>query len=297
MTEQRSARFNDLDEWQTGDLVEAMFESQLSAISTLRSEITSMSTAADAAAERLNKDGRLVYVGAGTSGRIAVLDGVELGPTFGWPAARVLYCLAGGIGAFTESAEGAEDDIDDGIAQIQGAGVGKNDVVIAIAASGMTPYTIAAVRTGKLMGALTIGIANNADTPLLTETQYPILAETGSEPLAGSTRMNAGTAQKAILSMLSTAIMVRLGRVYKGYMVDMVVSNDKLAKRAIRIVREISECSENVAREALSASGRDIKQAVLIALGQSAEDSRGVLNQVDGNLRQALAKINIGKQV
>ena len=291
MTEYSSVRFADLDTWPTADALEAMYEGQLDALAALKPRIGVMAEACEAAASRLSERGRLVYVGAGTSGRLAVLDGVELRPTYGWPDERLLFCVAGGTDALMRSAEGAEDAADDGGAQLRHASVGTDDVVVALAASGETPFTVGALRQANESGAMTIGIANNADTPVLALADFGILAETGSEPVAGSTRMKAGTAQKAILSMLSTAIMLRLDRVYKGFMVNMVVSNTKLERRAVGMISTIAGCGEQRASSALAEAERDIRAAVLICLGETPESSRIILGEVGGSLRKALAAI------
>ena len=195
-TENVDPRFVDVDEWPTLAAVEAMYEGQLTAVASISSQLPAIAAASDAAAPRLLRGGRLVYAGAGTSGRIAVQDGVELSPTFNWPEDRLVFVLAGGLDALAQSAEGAEDDATDAIAQVSAADIGANDVVIGVAASGRTPFTVAAVKEARRRGALTLGVSNNADTPLLTEAEHPLLADTGSEIIAGSTRMKAGTAQK-----------------------------------------------------------------------------------------------------
>ncbi|WP_257549541.1 N-acetylmuramic acid 6-phosphate etherase [Sphingopyxis sp. DBS4] len=291
-TESLNPRFADIDSWPTTEAVEAMLEGQMSAIASLKSQTRQIAAAAEAAAVRLQKGGRLVYVGAGTSGRVAVQDGVELGPTFGWPAERLLYLMAGGIDALVDSAEGAEDDADDARSRIRESAINADDVLIGVAASGRTPFTIAALTAAKEAGALTIAIANNAGTELLHAAQHDLLAATGSEAIAGSTRMKAGTAQKAILNLLSTAIMLRLGRVYRGLMVDMVISNEKLLNRAFGIVRALSNCSEAVAIEAVHLAGNDIKTAVLIALGKDPAAAAALLRDHGGILRDAVEAVN-----
>ena len=210
-TESLNPRFADIDSWPIAEAVEAMLEGQLAAIASIKSQTAKIASAAEAAARRLQDGGRLVYVGAGTSGRVAVQDGVELGPTFGWPAERLVYLMAGGIDALVQSAEGAEDDTGDARRQVQHHRIAAADVVIGVAASGSTPFTLAAIEAATEAGALTIGIGNNEGTQLLSLADYSLLAATGSEAIAGSTRMKAGTAQKAILNLLSTAIMLRLG--------------------------------------------------------------------------------------
>lgn len=288
LTEGASIRHSGIDQWSTLDAVTAMYEGQLAAVASLQNALESIAGAAEHAAERLSGGGRLVYVGAGTSGRLAVLDGVELGPTFGWPLERLRFCLAGGLGALTESAEGAEDDTEAPIHQLGEIDLNETDVVIGVAASGTTPFTVAALRHAKLKGAFTIGIANNADGPVTDAAHHAIVVVTGSELVAGSTRMKAGTAQKAVLNLLSTAIMMRLGKVYRGLMVDMVVSNDKLLNRAIRMVSELAEVSREVAEVSLALSDFDIKTAILVSLGVSKDASMLMLEEHRGDLRAAL---------
>jgi N-acetylmuramic acid 6-phosphate etherase len=290
-TESVDPRFVDIDCWPTEQAVEAMLEGQLTAVAALKDQVATLARSAEAAARHLLKRGRLVYVGAGTSGRIAVQDGVELAPTFGWPQERLLFVIAGGIAALAKSAEGAEDASGEAIQQLAGLGVGATDVVIGVAASGRTPFTAGAIEWARQAGALTIGIANNAGSTLLEAAEFPILAATGSELIAGSTRMKAGTAQKAALNILSTAIMLRLGRVYRGLMVDMVVSNDKLLHRAQRMVSMVAGCPEDLAAEAVAAAGNNIKKAVLIAKGVAIEDAERLLDRHDHVLRRALAEL------
>ena len=186
-TESLNPRFSDIDSWPTIEAVEAMLEGQMSAIASIKSQTQRISAAAEAAAARLQNGGRLVYVGAGTSGRVAVQDGVELGPTFGWPSERLLYLMAGGIDALVHSAEGAEDDADDARSRVRESAISADDVVIGVAASGRTPFTIAALNAANDAGALTIAIVNNAGTDLLRAAQHGLLAATGSEAIAGST--------------------------------------------------------------------------------------------------------------
>ncbi len=290
-TESLNSRYTDIDSWPTADAVEAMLEGQLAAIASIKSQTSHIANAADAAAQQLKNGGRLVYVGAGTSGRVAVQDGVELGPTFGWPADRLAYLVAGGMDALSQSAEGAEDDADAARTAIASNNISANDIIIGVAASGKTPFTLAAVEAARSIGALTISIANNPDTPLLHAAEHAICAATDSEVIAGSTRMKAGTAQKAILNMLSTAIMIRLGRIYGGLMVDMVISNDKLLHRAVGMVASISKCSDAQAVQAVEAAGRDIKTAVLIAMGQSPNAAHELLRNNHGKLRDTLASL------
>ena len=290
-TEIVDPRYIDIDSWPTEDAAEAMLDGQLSAVASLRGQTAVLARAAEAAARCLSAGGRLVYVGAGTSGRIAVQDGVELGPTFGWPQERLAFLIAGGLDALSVSAEGAEDDRDEALRQLAAQGLGQGDVVIGVAASGRTPFTVAAVEEARRASALTIGVANNPHSPLLAAAEFAILADTGSEPIAGSTRLKAGTAQKVVLNILSTAIMLRLGHVYRGLMVDMVISNDKLLHRAHQMVQSLSGCSEDAAAAAVAAAGNDIKKAVLIARGIAIEDAEGLLARNGRILRRAIDEL------
>lgn len=287
-TETVDPRFLDIDLWPTQVAIEAMLEGQMAAMATIRGQASAIAAAAEAAADRLRRGGRLVYAGAGTSGRVAVQDGVELGPTYGWPEDRTVYLMAGGRKALTDAVEGAEDDGDAARAEIAEAGVGPDDVVIGVAASGRTPYTVAAVEAGRAAGALTLGISNNPDTPLLAAAEHAVLIETGSELVAGSTRMKAGSAQKAVLNLFSTAAMIRLGGVYRGRMVGMRISNIKLRRRAEAMVAELAGVDGETARDALDAAGRDIRKAVLIASGMSGDAADAALAEAGGDLRRAI---------
>lgn len=287
-TESVDPRFADLDAWPTARALKAMWEGQAEAIEAVRRALPQITHAAEAAADRLSGNGRLIYTGAGTSGRIAVQDGAELPPTFGWPEERLVFAMAGGEAALLNSVEGAEDDAADGAAQMALAAAGPADVVIGVAASGSTPFTLAAIAEARRRGALTIGLANNQGAPLLDAAQCPVLLDTGSEVLAGSTRMKAGTAQKTALNLISTAVMIRLGRVYKGLMVDMQLSNAKLRKRAEKMVAELAGCGEAESAAALAVSGGRIKSAVLVAMGRGAAEAEAALAANGGNLRRAL---------
>lgn len=294
-TEAVDPRFIDLDRWPGERAVEAMLEGQLSAVAAIHSQVRAIADAADAAGARLRHGGRLVYVGAGTSGRIAVQDGVELVPTYNWPQERLVFLMAGGLDALTRSAERAEDDAAGARVRIGATAIGSEDVVIGVAASGRTPFTVAAVAAARTAGALTIGIANNADTPLLTAAEHAIAIVTGSEIVAGSTRMKAGTAQKAVLNMLSTTTMLRCGLVYRGMMVNMRVSNDKLRQRGLTMIRDIAGVDEEDAGAALERAGLEIKPGVLIAMGADCEQAGQLLRDAHGDLHVAVAAL-LGRQ-
>ncbi len=290
-TETVDPRYLDLADWPTATAIEAMLEGQLAAIAAIRSQVNAIAAAAEAAATRLGATGRLVYAGAGTSGRVAVQDGVELFPTYNWPRDRLAFLMAGGTAALIESVEGAEDDPAAGRAAVSAAAIGPSDVVIGVAASGRTPYTLAVIEAARAAGALTIGVANNPGAALLTAAAHAVLAETGSEVVAGSTRMKAGTAQKAVLNLLSTTIMLRLGLVHRGLMVNMRVSNRKLRARAERMVAQIAGVDTGAAARALDVAGEEIRQAVLVALGASVEEAAALLAVHGGNLGAAMADL------
>ena len=290
-TETVDPRFADVDRWPTVSVVETMLEGQLAAIAALKDQTGAIAAAAEAAAARMRKGGRLVYAGAGTSGRLAVQDGVELTPTYNWPSNRLVFLVAGGTSALTRSVEGAEDNVEVARDEVAAAEVGPDDVLIAVAASGRTPYAVAALEAARAHGALTIAIANNPGTPLLAAAEHPIVADTGAEIVAGSTRMKAGTAQKAALNMLSTAIMLRCGLVHRGLMVNMRISNEKLAQRARRMVATLAGIDEPRAADALELAGNDLRRAVLIARGLSPQDAAERLARAGGDLGDALASL------
>jgi N-acetylmuramic acid 6-phosphate etherase len=290
-TEEVDPRFADLDAWPLTSAMEAMWEGQLAAIAAIGHALPSITAATEAAKDALRERGRIVYIGAGTSGRVAVQDGAELMPTFAWPNERVRFIVAGGDSAFVTSIEGAEDDVDDAVRQIDEARLTSHDVVIAVAASGTTPFTVAALQQAGSSGAVTIGIANNPGTVLLKSARFPILVETGRELIAGSTRMKAGTAQKVVLNLISSGIMLRLGRVYRGMMVNMQPTNAKLKRRAEDMVAQIAHCDPAQAARALEEAEGEIKTAVLLALGAGRAEAETILRQCDGNLRHVFAEL------
>ena len=285
-TEDVDPRFADLDAWALASAMEAMWEGQLAAVAAIGRALPAITAATTAAEQALGDRGRLIYVGAGTSARVAVQDGAELTPTFAWPQERLRFIIAGGESAFAASVEGAEDDAADAVKQIDEAGLSTRDVVIAVSASGTTPFTVAALQQAGAHHAVTIGVANNAGTPLLASAKYPVLVETGRELIAGSTRMKAGTAQKAVLNLISTGIMLRLGRVYRGMMVNMPPTNAKLKRRAESMVARIAGCSQARAADALEETQGDIKVAALVALGYDKAEAESILASRQGNLRR-----------
>ena len=285
MTEFADPRYHEIDTWDDLTALRAMLEGQMAAISAITPALPALADVVSAAIPRLRAGGRLVYAGAGTSIRIAVQDGIELGPTYDWPEARTLYLIAGGEQALRLGVEGAEDSAEDGRAQVAGCGIGPDDVVIGLAASGRTPFTVAVIEAARAAGALTVGISCNRDARLSDMAEHGILAETGAEVIAGSTRMKAGTAQKAILNLLSTQIMLRLGHVHNGLMVNMRPMNAKLRDRATGMVASLAQVDTGTARNALETTGWKIKPAILVAQGHDLHNAQTMLDAAQGVLR------------
>jgi N-acetylmuramic acid 6-phosphate etherase len=272
-----------------------MIEGQFAAVAAVHAARPALERAALAIEERLRAGGRLVYAGAGTSGRLAVQDGAELMPTFSWPSERLLLLMAGGDDALLRAVEGAEDTPDEAAALIYRHRIDAKDALIAVAASGSTPFTLSCLREAAARGALTIGIANNADTPLLNEADHPVWLDTGAEPIAGSTRMKAGTAQRVALTLLSSLVMIRLGRVYEGLMVDVQPSNRKLVRRSEAILAQLTGHSRNQVRDALRQAKGSVKLALLLLEGRSLDEARDALDAAGGDLRAAKTQIEEGR--
>jgi N-acetylmuramic acid 6-phosphate etherase len=290
-TERPSPRYSNIDLWEPADILEAMIEGQFAAVAAVHAARPALEQAALAMEARLRERGRLVYVGAGTSGRLAVQDGAELMPTFSWPHERLLLLIAGGKEALLRSVEGAEDEIGHAVELVRQHAIGPDDVVIAVAASGTTPFTLACLREAKARGAMTIGIANNRDTPLLAGADHPILLDTGSEPIAGSTRMKAGTAQRIALNLLSSLLMILLGRVYEGLMVDVQALNQKLVRRSQKMLTRLTRRSEEDVRDALERAGGSVKLAFLLLQGCDRHEAEALLARAGGQLRAAMTLI------
>ena len=268
-----------------------MIEGQFAAVAAVRAARPAIERAALAMEARLGDKGRLIYAGAGTSGRLAVQDGAELMPTFSWPRERLVLLIAGGQQALLQAVEGAEDEAKHALALIKSHKLARSDVLIAVAASGTTPFTLACLRGAKRKGALTIGIANNPGTPILAEADHPILLETGSEPIAGSTRMKAGTAQRITLSLLSSLLMIRLGRVYDGMMVDVQATNRKLAQRSETMLMHLTGRNAKDTRAALAEADGSIKLAMLLLKGCDLKEAKSLLKRSKGQLRTAIARL------
>ena len=277
-----------LDTWSDERILAALTDGQRRAIDAVDKARPALAAAAEAIAGRVAKRGRIVYAGAGSSGVIAALDGMELLGTYGWPVERVAFVLAFGD-RLAPLTGGEEDDEDAARAGIAALALDGDDVVIAIAASGTTPYTLAAVAAARPAGALTIGIANNAGTPLLDAAEIPVFLDSGPEVIVGSTRMGAGTAQKAAVNLISTLTMIRLGHVYDGLMVNLRADNRKLHGRSARMLRHITGAGEAEIAAALDQAGGSVKRAALILNGLAPEAADRALADAGGNLRTALA--------
>ena len=289
-TETASPRFASIEDWTSEELVEGIVEGQFAAIAAVRAAREPIARAIDEAAARLAGGGRLVYAGAGTSGRIAAQDAAELPRTFSWPYERAVPVMAGGDDALLHAAEGAEDDAGAARAALADLEVGAGDVVVALAASGRTPFAIGALEEARARGALAIGIYNNKGARLGEVSDIAILLDTGPEVIAGSTRMKAGTAQKAALNALSTGIMVRLGFVYRGKMVEMRPTNVKLEQRAARMVADLTGAEIEAAQQALAEAGGSIKLAtIMLSKGVGRPEAEALIGRASGNLRAALS--------
>lgn len=286
-TERRLERYRDADRWPVEEALAAMLDNQQGAFAAVREALPALAAAVTAAADRLQARGRLVYAGAGASGRLAVQDGVELHPTFGWPHERLAYLLAGGERALVHSVEGAEDDHAAGCLRMAALRPTRDDVVMTVAASGTTAFTRGVQRAARDASALTVALANNPEAPLLAEAEHGVLLRTGPEFLAGSTRMTAGTAQKMALNLFSTGLMIRLGRVYQGLMVYVAPANAKLLARGRRMVTAITGAAPEAAAAAFEAAERSIPLAVLLLDGAAPDEARRRLADAGGDLRRA----------
>lgn len=290
-TETPSALHTELDGYATEALVRAFVDDQLNAVAAVQAAAPAIARAVELAVPRLRAGGRLLYLGAGTSGRLGLLDSVELLPTFSWPPSRAVARLAGGKQAMFVAVEGAEDDAAQGGLDLLALQPGEQDVVILIAASGATPYVMGALREARRRGCLSIGLANNPGAPVASEAEVGILLDTGAEIISGSTRLKAGTAQKIALNTLSSAIMVRLHKVYGNLMVDVKATNAKLRRRSVQLAMRGSGRGETEAAAAVDAAGGSVKLAILmLRSGLDAERAAQRLEAVDGNLRAALGE-------
>ncbi|MEV0194440.1 N-acetylmuramic acid 6-phosphate etherase [Kitasatospora purpeofusca] len=288
-TEAARPEWAGIDRLGTAELLRLLNAEDGTVAGAVARELPRIAVVVDAVAARMARGGRLVYAGAGTAGRLGVLDASECPPTFGTDPGRVVGLIAGGPAALVRAVEGAEDRPELAAADLAALALTPEDTVVGVSASGRTPYTVAAVGDARRAGALGVGLAGAAGSPLVAAAELGIEVETGPEVLAGSTRLKAGTAQKLVLNLISTAVMVRLGRTYGNLMVDVRAGNAKLRERARRIVVDITGADEETARRALAATGGEAKAAVLVVLaGVDAPAAARLLAATDGRLREAL---------
>ena len=296
-TEQQNPRTRGLDTKSSLEIVRILNREDATVAAAVRRELPNIARAVDAIVASLRTGGRLFYVGAGTSGRLAILDASEIPPTYGTAADTVQAFIAGGEKAVRGAVEGAEDSVKDGAQVLVRARAAKKDVVVGIAASGTTPYVLGAIEWAKKRGCVTVGITSNPNSPLARAAKIAITPQTGPEPISGSTRMKAGTSQKMVLNMLSTASMVRLGRVYDNWMMRVSLSNQKLRERGVRILQEVAGVSSSSAEHALRQSGHDMATAfVILKTGNSAGDARARLKATQGNVRKAIGVRNASRE-
>ena len=278
MSQDRLEASLDIDRRPTIEVVRIIQEQDALVAGAVAAQAERIAHAIDEIAERLRHGGRLFYVGAGTSGRIAMLDASELPPTYGVDPSIVRVLIAGGERAYFSAVEGAEDDEEAAIESVAKE-VTSEDAIIGIAASGTTPYTVAAVRKANMLGALTVGVTNVAGSPLAQHVDIPVVIETGAEVIMGSTRMKSGTAQKLVLNQLSTGVMIKLGRVYSNLMIDMPATNEKLRNRAVTMVELAAGVPRPAAVQAIREAEGNVKLATVIARKRvSADEARRMLD-------------------
>jgi len=288
-TERRNPRSRGLDRKSTREILRIINREDAGVARVVAREIPAIARAVEAIAARLRDGGRLLYVGAGTSGRLAALDAAECPPTFGVSPRRVQAIVAGGRRALSKAAEGAEDSSTQGARDLAGKNVTAKDAVVGLTASGTTPYVLGALRYARQRGAATIGVTSNRRSPLARLAHILVAPATGPEVVAGSTRMKAGTAQKLVLNMLSTAAMVRLGRVYDNWMIGVALTNRKLRRRGLRILEQAASVSVSAAEQALRQAGDDLPVAlVMLQAGVSPAEAKRRLHRTQGHVRRAL---------
>ncbi len=289
-TEQRNPRTMDLDAMSSLEIVHAMNVEDINAVRAVASQDQKIAQAIDLASHALSNGGRIIYIGAGTSGRLGVLDAVECPPTFGVDSNTVVGLIAGGKDAFVKAREGIEDSLDAPVEDLEAIQLSDKDVVVGLAASGRTPYVIGGLRYAQSVGATTISVSCNKNARISLEADLAIEAVVGQEVLTGSTRLKAGTAQKLILNMISTGAMVRCGKAFQNLMVDVQQTNKKLEVRAQNIVMEATGCSRERAVETLEESSGNAKTAIVsILLECSTQEALEALSQHNGHVREAIS--------
>src|SRR5882672_7591656 len=291
LTEQRNAASGNLDRMRAREIVWLMNREDRTVAVAVARELPAISRAVDAIVSGIRKGGRLIYVGAGSSGRMGVLDAAECPPTFGTSPSLVQALIAGGRRAITKAVERAEDSERNGERDLRAKKLTRRDVVVGIAASGTTPYVVGALKYARRRGATTVAVTSNLRMPVGRLAKVVIAPEVGPEVLTGSTRLKAGTSQKMVLNMLSTAVMARLGHVYENLMIDMMLTNEKLADRALRILAQASGKRASVAEHALRAAGHDMRVAlVMLKRGVGTRKAKRLIGGAGGDLRKALGE-------
>ena len=288
-TEQVDEKFALLDVMTVGELLQVMNESDTEVPKAITQVLPTIKIVIDGVIDRMLQGGRLIYMGAGTSGRLGVLDAAELGPTFSVAPTEVIAFIAGGDVALRQAVEAAEDNSELSVAELKKINLTAQDIVIGIAASGRTPYVISALKYANEIGALSVGLTSNPGSEITKVAQHAIAVDTGPELLAGSTRLKSGTAQKLVLNMISTITMIRLGKTFGNLMVDLQITNEKLMDRAVRIIENATGADRISALSALEESGHRVKVAILmILLHVDATEAEVRLKTASNHIRQAL---------
>ena len=288
-TETRNQQTMNLDELSTSEIVQLMNEEDKTVAYAVEKEVPTISKVAEAIVTSFEKGGRLIYMGAGTSGRLGVLDAAECVPTFSVEPTMVQGLIAGGMKAMTVAVEGAEDSKTLGKEDLEAIDLNENDIVLGIAASGRTPYVIGGLTYAKEVGAVTASLSCNKNAEISQYAELPIEVEVGPEILTGSTRLKSGTAQKLVLNMLSTSSMIGIGKVYQNLMVDVKPSNEKLVERSKRIIMQATDCSYETAAEAFDAAGQQVKVAIVMVLTNSTnEEAQQKLVEAKGFVRKTM---------
>lgn len=291
-TELADDRYSGLDTWPDAAILGALIDGQRRAVDAVTSALPAIAEAAELASAKLSAGGRLIYLASGSPALIALGDALELPQTFGIPRSQLLWLFSGGEQT-TQNLNGAsEDDAGLGALHIAEAGVGPGDCIVAISASGSTPYTVSGLRAARDAGAATVAVAGNAGAPIFAATDVSILLDVGAEVISGSTRMGAGTAQKAALNLFSTLVGVKLGHVHDNLMVNVTADNEKLRQRAVRMVCRITGATPEIAQRALAQTGGAVKPAAILAAGaRDHADADAILGRNGGRLRPALAEL------
>ncbi|WP_027407264.1 N-acetylmuramic acid 6-phosphate etherase [Anaerovibrio sp. RM50] len=293
-TEQANPATKHIDELSTIDMLKTINAEDQKVACSLEPALPVIADVVDVIAYKIKQGGRLFYIGAGTSGRLGILDAVECPPTFGTDPELVIGIIAGGTPAIFKAVEGAEDSTELALGDLNEYCFNHKDVLVGIAASGRTPYTLSAIKYARELGATSVSLTCSPNSPMEEAAEYAIVVQPGPEVITGSTRLKAGTAQKLVLNMLSTGTMIKLGKVYGHLMVDVKASNQKLTERATRIVMEVTDCDRETAVEALNNAKGKAKLAIFhIISGETIENSKRLLNEADGYIGQAIKNLTL----